>query len=135
MSTDYSELTILNSSEDVAELQTFTAPANVSRVEFSTDEFTSVCPVTGQPDFCKLVIKYRPAKRCIESKSLKLYLRTFRDEPAFVEELSARIAEDIMKATAADTVSVTVDQGIRGGIRTVATTALFDDDKLARDLP
>ena len=67
----------------VDHVETFTAPAGCTLVRFTTDELTSVCPITGQPDLYDLLVEYEPAGRCIESKSLKHYLWRFRDRPAF----------------------------------------------------
>ncbi len=64
-------------------------PAADAVVEFSTDELTAFCPVTGQPDFYALTLSYRPAERLLESKALKLYLWGFRDKGAFAEDLAA----------------------------------------------
>lgn len=76
------------------DLETFPNPG-VDVVKFTTDEFTSLCPITGQPDFSKIEIEYFPDKLCLESKSLKLYLRTFRERGAFVEKLTNEIAKDL----------------------------------------
>lgn len=65
-------------------------------IEFDCPEFTSLCPVTGQPDFAKIKITYIPDKRCLESKSLKLYLFSFRNTGMFHEEITNRILEDIV---------------------------------------
>ena len=70
---------------------------SVTRVRFTTDEVTSMCPVTGQPDFSTVEIDYEPATRCIESKSLKLYLWGFRDQPIFAEGLAAAIAAEVQR--------------------------------------
>ena len=67
-------------------------------VDFDCPEFTSVCPVTGQPDFGQLSIRYVPGKLCLESKALKLYLFSFRNHPAFHEEVVNRILDDIVAA-------------------------------------
>lgn len=117
------DLTILGNTvrRPVRQLETFDAPDGCDVVEFTTDEFTSMCPVTGQPDFATLTIRYGPDKRCIESKSLKLYLWSFRDESGFCEALAVRIADDIMAATDARWVEVVNRQNIRGGIATTAT--------------
>jgi 7-cyano-7-deazaguanine reductase len=84
-------------------------------------ELTSVCPRSGQPDFGSVVIEYTPRERCLESKALKLYLWSYRDEPAFCEVLAARIADDLVYAIAPARVRVEVHQNVRGGIGIVAT--------------
>jgi 7-cyano-7-deazaguanine reductase len=90
-------------------------------VEFTTNELTATCPITGQPDFYELKFSYRPKESLIESKSLKLYLWGFRDRGIFAEGLAATLLEDLVAAC--DPVEMTVDltQQVRGGlqIRTV----------------
>lgn len=105
----------------VDRLETFAAPASCSRVRFTSDELTSICPITGQPDFSTVEIDYEPNLRCIESKSLKLYLWSFRDRPAFCEQLAADIAAEVHRAAEPLRVRVTVTQHTRGGIVTEAT--------------
>jgi 7-cyano-7-deazaguanine reductase len=120
------ELTILRTTvrEPVEHVETFAAPAGCTRVRFSTDEVTSMCPVTGQPDFSTVEIDYVPAARCVESKSLKLYLWSFRDKAAFAESMAVEIAEEIRRAAAPQRVTVVVRQHVRGGIVTEATAEL-----------
>jgi 7-cyano-7-deazaguanine reductase len=102
-------------------LDTFSTPENVSHIKFESDELTSFCPVTGQPDFSRVVIEYIPDKLCIESKSLKLYLWSYREEPIFAEGLASRIVEDIFNAVNPKSVQVTIIQNVRGGIQLTAT--------------
>jgi 7-cyano-7-deazaguanine reductase len=108
----------------VEHVETFPAPANAHRVRFLSEELTSVCPVTGQPDVASVIIDYVPRERCVESKSLKHYLWSFRDRPVFAEALAAEIAEEIQRATDAHGVRVVVTQHVRGGIVTECTTEL-----------
>ena len=108
----------------VTELECFPAPDHVKRVRFTTDEVTSVCPITGQPDFNSVEIDYEPAQRCIESKSLKLYLWSFRERGVFAEALAAEIAAEVMRAAAPMRVTVVVTQHARGGITTECTAQL-----------
>ncbi len=105
-----------------AGLETFANPG-VEQVELTSDELTSVCPVTGQPDLYRVTIACRPDALCLESKSLKLYLRTFRNEGVFCEELAVRIRDDIAAAleVAPERVTVTLEQKARGGITITAT--------------
>ena len=100
------------------------APERDYEIEHVAPEFTSVCPVTGQPDFSTVEIDYEPATRCIESKSLKLYLWGFRDQPIFAEGLAAAIAAEVQDAAAPRRVTVVVTQHVRGGIVTEATAEL-----------
>jgi 7-cyano-7-deazaguanine reductase len=120
---EQSDLTVLGSTVrgPIDQLETFPAPATCSRVRFTTDEVTSMCPVTGQPDFSSVEIDYEPGERCIESKSLKLYLWSFRDQPIFAEGLAATIAAEVERAAAPRRVKVVVTQHVRGGIVTEAT--------------
>jgi 7-cyano-7-deazaguanine reductase len=99
--------------------EAFPAP-NVQRVRMEALEFTSICPRSGQPDFGRVTIEYVPNKRCIESRSLKFYLWSFRDAPAFCESLAATIADDIARAISPRSVIVQVHQNVRGGIALVA---------------
>jgi 7-cyano-7-deazaguanine reductase len=98
-------------------LETFSMPAGVTRVAMESDEVTSLCPVTGQPDWSTVIIEYAPRKLCIESKSLKLYLWSFREEGIFCEALADRIAADVFVACHPGWCRVTVVQKPRGGIK------------------
>lgn len=99
--------------------EAFDAP-NVQVVTLEGTEFTSLCPKTGQPDFGSIQISYRPRQRCLESKALKYYLWSFRDQGAFCETLAARIADDVMYAIDPGWVRVEVRQNVRGGIAILA---------------
>jgi 7-cyano-7-deazaguanine reductase len=105
-----------------AGLETFPNPG-VSRVEMTSDELTAICPVTAQPDLYVATIAYSPGPLCLESKSLKLYLATFRNEGAFCEALAVRIRDDVAAALEleAEKVEVALEQKARGGITIVAT--------------
>jgi 7-cyano-7-deazaguanine reductase len=85
-------------------------------VTLRTEEFTCVCPATGQPDFAKLTIQYIPDKKIVESKSLKLYLQSFRNQGAFHEHVTNVILDDLMKVLAPRWCKVTADFAVRGGI-------------------
>jgi 7-cyano-7-deazaguanine reductase len=110
-------------SEAYAGIETFPNPG-VSHVELTSDELTAICPVTGQPDLYVATIEFWPGPLCIESKSLKLYLSSFRNEGAFAEALAVRIRDDAGGALQlpADKVRVTLRQKARGGITITATT-------------
>jgi len=107
-------------------LETFPAPPHVTKVVLESDEVTSLCPVTGQPDWETVRIEFEPIESCIESKSLKLYFWSLREEGAFCEELSARIAMDVFEACSPRMVTVTVTQKPRGGI-SISSTACYPD--------
>lgn len=103
----------------------FDAPQKLDNVTLTSYEFTSMCPMTGQPDFGTVTIAYEPDKKCLESKSVKFYLWAFRDEGAFCESLADRIARDVYAAIKPRSVRVTVEQYRRGGITTVAEASIF----------
>ena len=98
-------------------LDVFPCPDNVTSVKFESDELTSFCPVTHQPDFNHVVLEFAPDKLCIESKSLKLYLWSFREEAVFAEGLAGQIANDVFKAIEPHWCKVTLTQNVRGGIQ------------------
>lgn len=100
-------------------LETFPNPG-VGSITFSTAEFTSKCPVTGQPDFCTIEIEYYPRLKCLESKSLKLYLQSYRDEKAFIEQLTKRIYDDIYSILIPIWLRITITSVPRGGIALTA---------------
>lgn len=121
----YKELTILKASDtsypespDEAKLETFENrySARDYWITFECPEFTSRCPITNQPDFGKIMIRYIPDKRCIESKSLKLYLFSFRNHNTFHEEVVNKILDDIVAACQPRRAIVSGDFNPRGGI-------------------
>jgi 7-cyano-7-deazaguanine reductase len=120
------ELTVLGATvrHAIEHVEVFPAPAHVRTVRFTTDELASICPVTEQPDLAHLVIDYAPAKWCIESKSLKLYLWGFRDRAVFAEALAAEIAAEVMTTAQPQQVTVTLTQRPRGGIEVQAVAQL-----------
>ncbi len=85
-------------------------------VTLETEEFTCVCPMTGQPDFAWLKIQYIPDKRIVESKSLKLYLWSYRDVGSFHEHVTNRILDDLTAALAPRWCKITAEFAVRGGI-------------------
>ena len=105
------------------ELQTFPnpRPAREYEISFECPEFTCLCPMTGQPDFATIKIRYTPDKLCVELKSLKLYLWSFRNEGAFHEAVTNRILDDLVAAVSPRRMEVTGDFLVRGGIHTVVT--------------
>jgi 7-cyano-7-deazaguanine reductase len=110
-------------SEHYAGLESFPNPG-VSRVELTSDELVAVCPITGQPDLYIAAIDYTPRDLCLESKSLKLYLSSFRNEGVFCEALAVKIRDDVAQALGldADGVRVRLTQKARGGITITATS-------------
>jgi 7-cyano-7-deazaguanine reductase len=95
------------------------SPGRDYEIRFECPEFTCVCPMTGQPDFATIRISYVPDKLCVELKSLKLYLWSFRDEGAFHEAVTNRILDDLLAALKPRRCEVTGDFLVRGGIHTV----------------
>lgn len=91
-------------------------PGSDAVVEFSTDELTAFCPVTGQPDFYVLRLSYRPGERLLESKALKLYLWGFRDKGVFAEDLAASMLDDLVSACEPRGMTVDLTQKVRGGL-------------------
>jgi 7-cyano-7-deazaguanine reductase len=85
-------------------------------VTLQTGEFTCICPATGQPDFARLTIQYIPDRRILESKSLKLYLWTFRNQGAFHEHVTNVILDDLVRVLAPRWCKVTAEFAVRGGI-------------------
>jgi 7-cyano-7-deazaguanine reductase len=94
-------------------------PERPYEIRFECPEFTCLCPKTGQPDFATIRIRYAPDQRCVELKSLKLYLWSFRDQGAFHEAVTNRILDDLVAATQPLWMEVEGDFYVRGGIHTV----------------
>jgi len=90
-------------------------------VDLAAPEFTCVCPITGQPDFATIRIRYVPDQWLVELKSLKLYLWSYRSEGAFHEDVTNRILEDLVGTLAPRRIEVVGDWNVRGGIKTVVT--------------
>lgn len=103
------------------QLETFPNPhpQRDYEIAFTCPEFTCVCPMTGQPDFATFTITYVPDHTCVELKSLKLYLWSFRDEGHFHEDVTNIVLNDLVEALAPRHMSVVGDFNVRGGIRTV----------------
>ena len=101
-------------------LQTFAnpSPRRDYRICMEIPEFTCQCPMTGQPDFATLYLDYIPEAHCVELKSLKLYIWSFRDEGAFHEAVINRMLEDLVKATQPRYMRLTARFNVRGGICT-----------------
>ncbi len=103
------------------ELESFPNPRpdRPYEIRFECPEFTCVCPKTGQPDFATIRIRYTPAETCVELKSLKLYLWSYRDEGAFHEAVTNQILDDLVALLAPRKITVEGDFMVRGGIHTV----------------
>ncbi len=90
-------------------------------IQFECPEFTCLCPRTGQPDFATVRIRYTPDRLCVELKSLKLYLWSYRNEGAFHEKVTNQILDDLVKATKPRRMQIEGDFFVRGGIHTMVT--------------
>jgi 7-cyano-7-deazaguanine reductase len=101
-------------------LQTFAnpSPRRDYRIRMEIPEFTCLCPMTGQPDFATLSLEYVPDRLCVELKSLKLYVWSYRNEGAFHEAVTNRILDDLVKATRPRYMRLTAQFNVRGGIAT-----------------
>jgi 7-cyano-7-deazaguanine reductase len=112
-------------SPDQARLEAFPnpSPRRTYQVTFNCPEFTSLCPVTGQPDFAHIAIDYWPRRQCVESKSLKLYLGSFRNQGCFAETIVNRILDDLVACCRPRRAMVTGRFTSRGGIAIVVTAA------------
>jgi 7-cyano-7-deazaguanine reductase len=105
------------------QLETFPNPKPDRNYEirFDCPEFTCLCPMTGQPDFATITIRYVPDRLCVELKSLKLYLWSFRDEGAFHEAVTNQILDDLVAAISPRNMTVVGSFRVRGGITTEVT--------------
>lgn len=116
---DLSNLTLLGkATQPVKKLETFPNhhPDRNYTVTLQTEEFTCVCPMTGQPDYAKMKIQYIPDQKIVESKSLKLYLWSFRNEGVFHEHLTNMILDDLVAALKPRWCKVSAEFAVRGGI-------------------
>jgi 7-cyano-7-deazaguanine reductase len=108
---------------DVQALETFPYeyPGREIVMTIETGEFTAVCPWSGLPDFATIRIEYVPAKVCIELRSLKYYLFSYRNVGIYQEHLVNRMVDDLVRCASPKWIKVSADYGIRGGLHTVAT--------------
>lgn len=103
---------------DTTLLETFPTPVDTPfLVEHHNEEFTSVCPVTGHPDFGTVLVRFEPGATCVELKSLKLYFQSFRNEGIYYEAVTNRIRDDLVEAMQPTWLQVVTDWKGRGGIR------------------
>jgi len=105
-------------SPEKARLETFPNPfpQRDYRIRIDSPQFTSLCPVTGQPDFAEILIEYIPDQRCLETKSLKLYLASFRNVRSFNEQVSNRILDDLVRACQPRWMRLEAKFAARGGL-------------------
>lgn len=109
---------------DVAVLETFPYDGPEQEIVTETDEFSAVCPYSGLPDFAKLVIRYVPGGTCIELKSLKYYVTSYRNVGIFQEHATGKIAEDLYRCLAPKWIEVRTVYNVRGGFLTTCTVRL-----------
>ncbi len=102
------------------ELETFPnpEPGRDYTIRMRMPEFTCLCPKTGQPDFAEMTLEYVPDKLCLELKSIKLYIWSYRDEGAFHEAVTNRILSDFVRACAPRFMRLTAEFNVRGGLYT-----------------
>lgn len=110
---------------DAAALETFPYeyPYRGAELTISSDEFTAVCPYSGLPDFGRVTIEYVPADRCVELRSLKYYLHSYRNVGIWYEHAVNRILEDVARCVRPRRMTVTLDYNVRGGLKSVARAA------------
>jgi 7-cyano-7-deazaguanine reductase len=109
---------------DVAVLETFPYQGPDQEIVTETNEFSAVCPYSGLPDFARLTISYVPTDRCVELKSLKYYITSFRTVGIFQEHATGRIAEDLFRLLRPKRLSIRTVYNVRGGFETTCTVNL-----------
>jgi 7-cyano-7-deazaguanine reductase len=105
-------------------LETFPYDGPEQEIVTATPEFSAVCPYSGLPDYATLTIRYTPSDRCVELKSLKYYVTSYRNVGIFQEHATARIAEDLFRVLAPRRLVVSTRYNVRGGFETTCTVAL-----------
>lgn len=109
-------------------LETFESPASEPYlIEHVNEEFTSVCPLTGHPDFGRITVRYEPEGKCVELKSLKLYFQSFRNEGAFYEAVTNQIRDDLRDCMQPRWMEVVTEWKGRGGIRSRITATAGEE--------
>jgi 7-cyano-7-deazaguanine reductase len=109
---------------DAAVLETFEYAGPDQEIATETNEFSAVCPYSGLPDYAKLTIRYMPSDRCVELKSLKYYVISYRNVGIFQEHATARIAEDLFKLLEPQWLEVSTIYNVRGGFETTCRVRL-----------
>ena len=113
-------------------LETFQNPGRRPYwIQFQTADFTSLCPITGQADFAQMTIDYVPARRCLETKSLKFYLASYRAERAFNEEVTNRILDDLVRACRPRKMIIKAEFAPRGGIALTITATYPNEAEIS----
>jgi 7-cyano-7-deazaguanine reductase len=109
---------------DAAVLETFEYSGPDQEIVTETNEFSAVCPYSGLPDYAKLIIRYVPSDRCVELKSLKYYVTSYRNVGIFQEHATARMAEDLFRLLEPQRLEVSTVYNVRGGFETTCTVRL-----------
>jgi 7-cyano-7-deazaguanine reductase len=109
---------------DVGVLETFEYAGPEQQIVTETKEFSAVCPYSGLPDYATLTIRYVPSDRCVELKSLKYYVTSYRNVGVFQEHATARIAEDLFRLLNPKQLTVSTVYAVRGGFETTCTVTL-----------
>ena len=99
-------------------------------IEHTAPEFTSVCPKTGQPDFATIILEYIPNKLCVELKSYKIYLNSFRNDGIFYESVTNKILDDLVAVCKPRYMKITADFNARGGITSVVEVEYVKDEEV-----
>ncbi|MCF6263429.1 MAG: preQ(1) synthase [Xanthomonadales bacterium] len=102
-------------------------------IRITVPEFTCLCPKTGQPDFAELLLEYIPDQLCVELKALKMYVWSYRDEGTFHEDITNKILDDLVTATAPRFMRLSADFNVRGGIYTSVVAEHRADGWVAAD--
>jgi len=116
---------------EVLETFDYEYPQRAARIEIGTDEWSCVCPFSGLPDYGTLKISYIPTDRCIELKSLKYYLVSFRQVGIYQEHAANRLLEDLVKCCRPRWMEVLLDYRLRGGIHTIVRVESAPEPKTA----
>lgn len=109
---------------DASVLETFGYDGPEQEIVTETSEFSAVCPYSGLPDYARLTITYRPDRKCVELKSLKYYVISYRNVGIFQEHATARMAEDLFRVLSPKALSVRTVYNVRGGFETTCTVTL-----------
>jgi 7-cyano-7-deazaguanine reductase len=109
---------------EASALETFPYHGPDQEITTETSEFSAVCPYSGLPDYATLTIRYTPSDRCVELKSLKYYVTSFRNVGIFQEHATARIAEDLFRLLAPRRLVVSTRYNVRGGFETTCSVTL-----------
>lgn len=128
---DAIDVAILGTFPQVREDDTTHYPGQPMEIVIATDEFSPVCPWSGLPDFGKLEIRYLPRTLCLELKSLKYYLTSYRFVGIYHEHATRRVLADLVKLLDPLEMTITCDYGVRGGINTICTARYVADDTSA----